>query len=156
MNIGLIYNGEVMNTDTREQAIRFGEITKQINRIYEDYARSLGLSYTSLYILHLVTLTKNCTQKYICEQMFLPKQTVNSVVTLLRKQGLLEMVELSEDRRHKAIHLADKGKDYATQIISKIDVAETRSIEQFNAEERARLLGLMERYAKVFATELKK
>lgn len=145
-----------MNTDTREQAIRFGEITKQINRIYEDYARSLGLSYTSLYILHLVTLTKNCTQKYICEQMFLPKQTVNSVVTLLRKQGLLEMVELSEDRRHKAIHLADKGKDYATQIISKIDVAETRSIEQFNAEERARLLGLMERYAKVFATELKK
>ena len=144
-----------MNTDAREQAVRFGEITKQINRIYEDYARSLGLTYTSLYILHLVSLMDNCTQKHICEMMYLPKQTVNSVVTLLYKQGMVQMVELPEDRRHKAIRLTDKGKEYTSQILPKIDMAETRSIEQFNAEERKQLLSLMERYAKVFAAELK-
>lgn len=145
-----------MNTEAQKQSIHFCEIIKQISGIYEDYAKSIGLSYTSLYVFHLVSLTENCTQKYICEQLFLPKQTVNSIVMLFRKQSLVEMVELSEDRRYKAICLTAKGQEYAAQILPKIDTAEVHSMEQFDVEERMLLLKLMEKYAQVFSTELKK
>ena len=145
-----------MDKKVRKQSIRFCDIIKQISGIYEGYAKSIGLSYTSLYALHLVYLTENCTQKYICEQLFLPKQTVNSIVTLFRRQGLVEMMELPEDRRHKAICLTAKGKEYAEQVLPNIDAAETRSIEQFDSTERMVLLRLMEKYAQTFSEELKK
>lgn len=144
-----------MDADAKKHAVRFDEITKQINSVYETYAKSVGLSCTSLYILHLVLLKENCTQKYICEQMFLPKQTINSVVMSFHKQGLMEMFELPEDRRHKLIQLTSKGKEYAAKIIPKIEAAEIHSMEQFDIEERLQLLQLMEKYSRIFQAELR-
>ena len=88
----------------KEQANFFCDMTKQINSIYEDYARSLGLTYTSLYILHMIALTENCTQKFIAEQMFLPKQTINSIIAQFHTQGWVELREMPKDKRHKTLH----------------------------------------------------
>lgn len=138
----------------KEQANFFCDMTKQINGIYEDYAKSVGLSFTSLYTLHMIALTDNCTQKFISEQLFLPKQTINSVVSLFCKQGLVELIELSEDRRHKTLHLTEKGQEYAASVLPKIETAEQRCIEQFTENEREILLKLLKKYVDMFANEL--
>ncbi len=145
-----------MTAGAKNQSARFCEILKQINGIYGDYAKSVGLSYTSLQTFHLVSLTTDCTQKHICETLLLPKQTVNSIVMLFQKQGLVEMLELPEDRRHKAICLTAKGKEYAAQILPNIDFAEAHSMEQFDSGERIILLQLMEKYVQAFSTELQR
>ena len=55
--------------------------------VYEEYAKSVGLSYTGLIILYEIYEIENCTQKKLCEYCFIPKQTVNAVVTSFYKNG---------------------------------------------------------------------
>lgn len=137
-----------------EQPEFFCDITKQINGVYEEYAKSVGLSYTSLYVLHMIALSENCTQKYIAEQMYLPKQTINSVISAFCKQGLVELTELPEDRRHKGLHLTEKGHELADKILPQIERAEHCSMAQFNDNEKEMLFSLIRRYAHVFSKEL--
>ncbi len=138
----------------KEQTHFFCDMTKQINSIYEDYARSLGLTYTSLYILHMIALTENCTQKILAEQMFIPKQTINSIITQFRKQGWIELQEIPEDKRHKTLHLTSQGKQFGAKVFPPIEIAEQKSLAQFSKEERQTFLRLMKKYVTNFASEL--
>lgn len=144
-----------MTSDAKKKSDQFGLLNKQINSVYADYARSLGLSYTSLYILHLIMLTENCTQKIIVRETLLPKQTVNSAIAAFCKDGILELVDSEHDKREKIIAFTDKGKEFATSILPKITEAEERCMEEFSDEERKMFLEFMERYAKSFAKSMK-
>ena len=53
----------------------FSDAFEQLDRIYARYARQVGLNYTSLYVLHIISLSEACTQKSISAQSYLPKQT---------------------------------------------------------------------------------
>ena len=139
----------------KEQANFFCDLNKYINSVYEEYAKSVGLSYTSLYVLHMIALTENCTQKLIAEQMFLPKQTINSVVAAFCRQGIVEMREMAEDRRYKTLYLTEKGSALAEKIFPKIESAEQKSIAQFTEEEREMFLYLMKKYVKAFSDAMK-
>ncbi|MDO4570252.1 MAG: MarR family transcriptional regulator [Planctomycetia bacterium] len=143
-----------MKQDLKKDAFDFYEMIRSLDDVYEKYAKSFGLSYSTLYILHLVSLRENCTQKELCELMYLPKQTVHSMIHLFLERGLMEMRALPQDRRQKTLHLTEKGKAYAAGILPKIEEAETQSMAQFHADERALLLRLMKRYAEVFEKEL--
>lgn len=140
----------------KHQSEFFCDITKQINGIYEEYAKSVGLTYTSLYTLHMISLVENCTQKRIADQLFLPKQTINSVITSFVKQGIVELVEQPEDRRHKSLRLTQKGETYANEILPKITVAEEQSFAEFSVEERKLLCKLMKQYIGAFESNMKK
>lgn len=78
--------------------------------VYEEYAKSVGLSYTGLIILYEIYEIENCTQKKLCEYCFIPKQTVNAVVTSFYKNGWIMLEEMPQDRRNKTIHLTEKGR----------------------------------------------
>ncbi len=69
---------------------------QSLSIIYEDYARKVGVSYNSLYILNAIQENENCTQKQICEKTLLPKQTVNNVITSFYKKGYIELIELAK------------------------------------------------------------
>lgn len=56
--------------------------------VYEEYAKSVGLSYTGLIVLYEIYEIENCTQKKLGEYCFIPKQTVNAVVTSFYKKRL--------------------------------------------------------------------
>lgn len=142
--------------DIKSQSVYFCDLNKQINCIYEEYAKSVGLSYTSLYTLHMIKLTENCTQKDIVEQVFLPKQTINSVVSAFHKQGLIELREKVEDKRHKTLHLTAKGKEFAERIFPHVEEAEQNSFAQFSEEERQVFLKLMKKYVDSFSREMRR
>ena len=140
----------------KQQADFFCDLNKQINSIYEEYAKSVGLSYTSLYTLHMIALTENCTQKIIADQMFLPKQTINSIITAFHRQGLIELKEMAEDKRHKTLHLTEEGKKFAKQIFPQVEAAEQNSMAQFDEGERDAFLKLMDKYVTSFSKEMKR
>lgn len=132
----------------QEQVRAYWENWQELNMIYEEYARSLGLSYTSLKILSIITSSQeDCTQKTICQKSFLPKQTVNTVITSFLKQGFIRLAELPSDRRTKVILLTEEGKAYTDKVISKIRRVEYRAMEQLNEEERIALLESTRLYA---------
>lgn len=116
------------------------------NASYEEYAKSVGLSYTSLCILSAIEERENSTQKFLCERCFLPKQTVNAVVTAFYKKGWVRLEELPEDRRNKTIHFTEEGKAAADRILKPIRDIGYQSMQNLTAEEREILLCITRRY----------
>lgn len=127
---------------------------QSLDVIYEDYARKVGISYNSLYILNAILQTENCTQKLICERTLLPKQTVNNVVTGFYKDGYVELREFPENRRIKTIHLTKQGRAYADSVIPHIHQAEQIAMETLTEEQQDTLLRLMDVYVSVFRKEM--
>lgn len=138
----------------KADVVQFGKEWQKVTMMYSDYARSVGINYTSLQILKYISEIENCTQKIICEQLFLPKQTVNSIVTSLYKRGYVEMRELAEDRRAKSIHLTARGKEYADSIAERLYHAEYQAMESLSTKQRKELLDNFHRYALLFQEQL--
>lgn len=128
----------------------------EINSAYEDYARTKEISYTSLYILTMIANTEDCTQKSICEKTFLPKQTVNAIITAFYKNGYVELREFPSDRRNKTIHLTERGDEYAQTIVPHIQNAEYKAMEALSPEQRALLIESISIYSRAFRVEMLK
>ncbi len=140
----------MQDTLIEEQVKQFCNRMHSLNRVYEDFARSVDVPYTTLEILNYITQIQNCTQKILCERTFLPKQTVNNVITSFYKQGFVELRELPTDRRNKTIHLTKKGKEYADKFIPQMRKAEYEAMEQLTPEQRQNLLESIKSYYEMF------
>lgn len=79
--------GDIMEPDYSAQINAYSSYLHEWNASYEEYAKSVGLSFTSLTILCAIYRTEQCTQKRLCEQCFLPKQTVNAAVAAFYKKA---------------------------------------------------------------------
>ena len=70
----------------------FNRIFKEFNMIYRDVALKLGLSNSVFDIFYIICESGDCcSQKYICDATFLPKQTVHSAIQKLEAEGLVEL-----------------------------------------------------------------
>ena len=135
-----------MPQDIREQIREYCAYLQEWNASYEEYAKSVGLSFTSLYILSAIYRTENCTQKILTEQCFLPKQTVNAVITSFYKKGWVELREQPEDRRNKTVHLTEAGRTAVEPILQRVQQSEQLAMSRLTEEERAVLLSATRRY----------
>lgn len=125
------------------------------NAAYEDYAKSVALNFTSLSILSAIYEQRDCTQKMLCEQCFLPKQTVNAAVTSFYKKGWIRMQELPEDRRNKTIHFTEEGKREAARILQKVRESEQIAMDGLTWEEQQQMLALTRRYITACSAAMK-
>ena len=123
---------------------------------YEDYAKSVGLSYTSLCILNAIYETDGCTQKQLCSLCFLPKQTVNAAVTGFYDKGWLRMQEMPEDRRNKALHLTELGRSEADRILQNLQECDRIAMCLLTESEQEQLLSLTRRYMSACISAMKK
>ena len=123
---------------------------------YEDYAKSVGLSYTSLCILNAIYESDGCTQKQLCSLCFLPKQTVNAAVTGFYDKGWLRMQELPEDRRNKALHLTELGMSEADRILQNLQECGRIAMGSLTESEQEQLLSLTRRYMSACISAMKK
>ena len=131
----------------REQVKRLKNSTRPMDKMYEEYAKSMGLSYSAFSVLGSVLFNENCTQKEICQRTWLPKQTVNTIITDFYKNGMVVLEECPEDRRTKTVKLTEKGKTYAQDAVCHIRHAEYVAMKQFTEEEMETLISLMQKYA---------
>lgn len=132
----------------------FNSAWRSLDIVYEEYAKKIGMTYTSLHIFNLIVVIEDCTQKKLCERAFLPKQTVNAVITNFIKQGWVELKELKEDRRNKTIHLTQKGKQVAEDYVIHIQNAERRAMAAMSNDLSNQLIEGMNTYEKVFRKEM--
>ncbi len=133
-------------SELQDQIRQYCSYLQEWNASYEDYARSVGLSYTSLSILSALYDMENCTQKMLCERCFLPKQTVNTTITSFYKNGWVRLEELPEDRRNKTIHFTPEGQAAADKILWRVRESERRSMGALSESERLVLLSVTKRY----------
>lgn len=132
--------------ERKGQDARFCEIMQRIGHLYEEYAKSKGMTYMSMCILEAIcTHPDNCTQKRICEETHYPKQSMNLIIKSFLQAGYVTLDELPADRRNKHIILTEKGRDYAARTVTplwKIDEESTRCLTAAQREELLRLLSV--------------
>lgn len=132
--------------DIQSQIREYCSYLQEWNASYEEYAKSVGLSFTSLSILSTIYQTENCTQKFLSEHCFLPKQTVNAIITTFYKKGWVQLREMPTDRRNKTVHLTKLGIAEAERILQRVRQSEQQAMSQLTEEERIVLLSATRRY----------
>lgn len=69
---------------------RYNELWRETSALYEAWARQNGLSYHELLVVLSIAQARGpCTQKTICAQWAVPKQTVHSVLQGFLARGLV-------------------------------------------------------------------
>lgn len=86
------------------------QMDHQIDEFYHTLAQALGLSDSALWVLwSLAELGEGCTQRDVCRQFLLSKQTVHSSVRKLERDGVLSL--RPGEGREVALFLTDRGRE---------------------------------------------
>lgn len=125
---------------------RYCDLLHEWNVAYAEYAKSMGFSYTSLSVLGMIHWMPNCTQKEIADNCFLPKQTVNAVITSFLKNGWVTLEEMPEDRRNKTVKFTEAGLAKANEVMSHLRNSEMTAMKQLTEEQQQSLMELTETY----------
>ena len=74
----------------------------RFDKIYYDLAKRHGESYFGMWVLEEIgDKPEGVTQKQLCEILYSPKQTVNSLIASYVRRGLVETKPNSSDGRSK-------------------------------------------------------
>lgn len=132
------------NLTLEEQTAMFVGSIYDIDKLYDEYAKSVGLTFIGLSVLHVIYEQDGTfTQKIISERTGLPKQSVNVIIRSFWEQGYVEMRELDTDRRNKAIWLSQSGREYAERIIGKLTEAVASAFGQLTYPQRQDMIRLV-------------
>ena len=112
------------------------EQMKGYDSIYHDAAVKYGLSDTSMWILYLVSDdSESYTQQDLCRRCYFPKQTINTALNSLIKNGHARLEPISGTRNSKRIILTESGKAFAAETTDKLKKAENTAYRRFTDEE---------------------
>ena len=138
----------------RKQLEKFNHIMQGIEKFYEDYAKSVGLTYMSLTVLQILYHAENpVTQKEICTESHYNKQVVNTIIKNLHASGYVRFAEVLEDRRNKYVLFTESGKEYADKIMIPLGEMEDRALQVLSEEEREKMLSMLEQCYKGFISQ---
>ena len=109
---------------------------KEQDAIYHNVAVKYGLSDTAMWVLYNIYLAEDAiTQQELCRQCFFAKQTVNTAITSLIKNGYVELESIIGTRNHKRILLTEKGIRLADVTIKPLVESENKAYAVLDSEE---------------------
>ncbi|MBO5093891.1 MAG: winged helix-turn-helix transcriptional regulator [Lachnospiraceae bacterium] len=118
-----------MEKETLNLLNRVNRAIIKFRGIYSVWSNERGISYHEMLVLYTIRENGFCTQKQICGNYLLPKQTIHNVIASLRKDGILIYDEKDSKGREKAFVLSEKGKEYAAPFLESLDTVESRALE---------------------------
>ena len=107
--------------------------------IYSQWAKKCGSSYNRMLVFYTIREYGYCTQKQMCDQYLLPRQTMNNVVASLCQEGLLVEEPARRQGREKAYILTTAGQDYSARMLASLNAMEERAA-QIIGQERIRTM----------------
>lgn len=120
--------------ETYEFMKTMGKRTNRVNQIYSDWARAYGINYNILSVLYTAYKNDKCSQKYICEQWCIPKQTVSTTCKDLMERGIITQAQNAEDKRASDLSLTEKGRKFAEPIVGELLNIESRVLDRMGKE----------------------
>ena len=114
--------------------------------IYSKWSSEHSISYHEMLVLYTIREHGFCTQKQICDSYLLPKQTINNVISTMRKDGILEYDTVHSKGREKAFVLSEKGENYAAPFLMSLNTVENRALELLGKDKLQTLTDLLLEY----------
>lgn len=120
---------------------------KELNSLYHTAAVRSGVSDGEICVWSmLLTSDREYSQQDLCELLFLPKQTINSIISGLIKKGYIFLEHVPGTRNRKVIRLSDEGRNYGKKNIMWIFEAEQHAMEDTDPHEISTLISMLEKY----------
>lgn len=142
------------------EAIEFmkvlGEKMNKIQQFYHRWAKSQGINYNILAVMYVSYRQDGCSQKNICDEWGIHKQTVNAVCMRLTADGVITQVKNSKDKRETCISLTEKGKQIAAPIVEKLFKIERNVISHMGEEKALEFLKTYSGYSDFMEIEFTK
>lgn len=138
-----------MSLEENNKLKEFNKLYRESDEIYHKICVKQGLSDSAFMILYaLAEFGEECRQKDIAAYFCLSKQTINSSIQKLIKEGFVEL-EPAKGRDIKII-LTDKGsKLIQDKIIPVIDI-EKDTFASMGEDEAKELIRLTRKYVEIF------
>ena len=146
-----------MGRNIADPLAAFNQLYKKMDEIYHLYAKEMGISDTTLWLLYSLYEDDSAyTQRELCSIWQLPPQTVNSALKGLERQGIIVLTPIPGNQKNKWIGLTEKGEEMTRQIIYPLILAEQRTFQGLSEEERKALLSLTKKYVGLLQSEIQK
>lgn len=98
-----------------------GKHISEIDEVLETWIeQKFSLNYNHFAVLYYLAGAENgqCTQKQICDEWYMPKQTVFNICKEFREKGWIEFYPSSTDKRERIMQLTNAGKLQAEPVYS--------------------------------------
>lgn len=133
------------------------QIQKEQESIYHHAAVRFGISDTVMWILYNIYEAKEIyTQQELCKKCFWPKQTVNTAVANLVKNGYVRLEMIPGTRNQKKILLTQAGIELAQNTTEYVKAAELRAYGKLSKEELRMLLDVNQKLTSYLREEMEK
>ncbi len=118
----------------------------QFRGIYSAWSGKHGKSYHEMLVYYTIREYGYCTQKQICDNYLLPKQTIHNVIQAMRKCGILEEREGGKRGREKVFALTERGQAEEASFLRAMGDAESKALKKMGEEKLRRLTELLWEY----------
>lgn len=143
--------------NSREIIYQIERERKEQNAIYHAAAVKCGLTDTALWVLYCISEPdEDQTQQDLCRRGFYAKQTINTAISGLMRNGFVELIPIPGTRNHKKIHLTSKGRELVDQTALPLKAAEERAYEKLSEEELSAYLETAHRLNEYLREEIEK
>lgn len=120
---------------------------KEIESLYHEAACRSGITDAEISIWSaLLTSDAEYSQQELCKMLYLPRQTVNSIVRNMVKQGYVLLEHVPGSRNRKVIHLTGDGRVYGLQKVMWIFTAEKNALSSTGSSEARAFISMLEKY----------
>ena len=146
-----------MKTEIKAMFSRMGKQEGMFEALYRSIASSFGISTCEMWIYYFLLIEQDgVTQQTICSQMSFKKQTVNSAVAKLVKEGMLALTAMNENNKSKTLSLTPKGMEFANNTVNSLLNAELKAAQKFGKRKLNSLCMLRDEYLDVLQSEFAK
>ena len=118
---------------------------------YERFAKRHGLTTNGMLVLMTIRFAAEpCTQRLISKLLWLPKQTVGSIVNAFKKKGYLTEEPSPRDRRAKTLVLTESGAAFSDTVLSELSALERAALQETSRADMEVAVRAMSTYATAF------
>lgn len=127
--------------------IRRNQLKFSYEALYRDVAAYFDLPPTAVWVLYtLMDADGKLVQQDLREKWSFPKQTVNSAIQSLQKDGYLTLTVIPGTRNRKLIQLTEQGRELVIKTTRLLEQAEERAASHLTEEERTLYLALSKKF----------
>ena len=143
-----------MHNDARSQLKDFFRKKKKIDRLYVIWSQKSNVNYSALMIMYHLLELGNVTQRQISEECCIPKQSANNIIKSLKNDGYITLTKNEADKRKKIIELTERGREYATELVSPLIEMENSVIDKMGETLINQLIDSSTIYANLLEEEI--
>ena len=117
-----------MNSETQKVLVKLNQSIIKIRGAYALWSKDNNITYPEMLVFYSLRKGGNCSQKTICENYLLPKQTINNTIKSLLGRKLVQFNKISS--QEKILSLTIEGKEYSNNLMSSLEKIENTAVKE--------------------------